>query len=333
MNRLRLAVGAVIAVALVSTVALQADIRMQERTQTKFEGMMGRMSGLFGGKAVKEGIVATVAVKGPRKARLTETGGEIIDLSEERVYTLDMRNKTYTVQTFAEIRKQFEEMAQKSQEQMRKSKTGREPSEGPDMEIEVRAKETGQRKSINGFDCRQVITTITAHEKGKTLEQGGGLVVTADTWLGPRIPAMKEIADFDLRYMRAIQSPAMADAAAQMAQAMAMYPGLQQAMTKLQTDKVNMDGAPILTTVTVQSVPNPQQAAQAEEGRPAGRGGIGDLLGRFGRQKPAEGGATPVSADAPKGAATFMTTITEILSVTPAASETDVAIPAGFKQR
>jgi len=333
MNRVRLAVGAVIAVALVSTVALQADVRMQERTQTKFEGMIGRMSGLFGGKAVKEGIVAMVAVKGPRKARLTETGGEIIDLGEERVYTLDMRSRTYTVQTFAEIRQQFEELAQKSQEQMRKPRTGRQAPEGPQMEVEARAKETGERKTINGFNCRQVIITITAHEKGKTVEQGGGLVLTSDTWLGPRIPAMKEIADFDLRYMKAIQSPAMADAATQMAQAMAMYPGLQQAMTKLQTDKVNMDGTPILTTVTMQSVPNPQQAAEAEEGRPAAGGGLGGLLGRLGRGKPPEGGATPAAADAPKGAATFMTTVTEVLSVTPAASEADVAIPAGFRQK
>jgi len=42
------------------------------------------MMGLFGGKAMKEGIVDTVAVKGNRKATFSDNAGEIIDLDEER---------------------------------------------------------------------------------------------------------------------------------------------------------------------------------------------------------------------------------------------------------
>ena len=42
--------------------------------------------------------------------------------------------------------------------------------------------------------------TITVREKGKTLEQSGGMVLTSDMWLAPKIAAMKEIADFDVRY-------------------------------------------------------------------------------------------------------------------------------------
>ena len=42
--------------------------------------------------------------------------------------------------------------------------------------------------------------TITVREKGKTLEQGGGMVLKSDMWLAPTIAAMKEVADFDLKY-------------------------------------------------------------------------------------------------------------------------------------
>ena len=42
--------------------------------------------------------------------------------------------------------------------------------------------------------------TITVREKGKTLEQSGGMVMTTDMWLAPKIAAMKDIADFDVRY-------------------------------------------------------------------------------------------------------------------------------------
>ena len=39
--------------------------------------------------------------------------------------------------------------------------------------------------------------TVTVREKGKTLEEGGGMVMTTDMWLGPEIPQMKEFAEFD----------------------------------------------------------------------------------------------------------------------------------------
>ena len=44
-------------------------------------------------------------------------------------------------------------------------------------------------------------------EKGKTLEQSGGLVMTSDMWLAPKIAAMKEVADFDLRYAQKLAGP------------------------------------------------------------------------------------------------------------------------------
>lgn len=42
--------------------------------------------------------------------------------------------------------------------------------------------------------------TIMVREKGKTLEQGGGMVLKSNMWLAPTIAAMKEVADFDLKY-------------------------------------------------------------------------------------------------------------------------------------
>src|SRR5688572_25606492 len=45
----------------------QADVRTDEKTQVKLEGMLGRMAGLFGGRAAREGVVSTVSVKRDRK--------------------------------------------------------------------------------------------------------------------------------------------------------------------------------------------------------------------------------------------------------------------------
>ena len=336
MKRVRETVVLALGIAVVAAVALQADVKTQEKSQVKFEGMLGRVVGLFGGKAAREGVVSTIAVKGNRKMKASDTGGEIIDLAEEKVYTLDLRRKTYTVKTFAEIRREIEEQMRKAKEEVRKSEGRKETGDEPQMEVSVSARETGERKAINGFTCQQVITTITVHEKGKTIENSGGLVMTADSWLAPKNPAVKEIADFDLKYWKALQTPAMADAAAQMAQALAMYPGLGQAFSKLQSEKVSMDGTAILTTVTVESAPNPEQAAKAGEGEPAKPGGIGGMLGGLGRlgKKKADEPAAPTSGGSgAKGRTTIMTTINEVLSVAASASDADVALPAGFNPK
>jgi hypothetical protein len=328
-----------VAVALVSIVTIGAEVKTQEKAQMKFEGMLGRVMGLFGGKAAKEGIVSTVAVKGDRKMRVTESTGEIVDLAEEKVYAVDFKNKSYKVRTFAEIRKEMEEQMRKAKEDMAKSEGKKQPAEDqPQMEIEVSTKETGQRKTINGFDCREIITTILVHEKGKKIEESGGIVLTADSWLGPKNPALQEIAEFDMKYWKALQTPAMAEAAQGMAQALALYPGLGQAFQKMQNEKVSMDGTPILTTATIDAVQNPQQAAQAEQqGEAKPSGGIGGMLGGLGglgRSKKTDGTAAPGgSGTAAKGRTTILTMLNEVLSVAPTVTDADISVPAGFKQK
>src|SRR5262249_36328960 len=149
------------------------------RTQVKLEGMLGRMAGLFGGKAMKEGVVSTVAVKGDRKMTTTGDTGEVVDLAEEKIYRLDLDKKSYTVVTFDELRKQMQEAQRKAQENARQAQAQREQQKGqePQVDVDFDLKETGQKRAISGYDCREVVMTVTVREKGKTLEQGGGMVL------------------------------------------------------------------------------------------------------------------------------------------------------------
>ena len=68
-----------VTLAATSTVALSADVKTRDKTQFKLEGMLGRVAGMFGGKAAREGAEATNAVKGHRKIELGESTGRIID--------------------------------------------------------------------------------------------------------------------------------------------------------------------------------------------------------------------------------------------------------------
>ena len=70
-----------------------AEVKTREKTHITLGGMVGKVFNLFGGKAAKEGIVATTAVKGNRKATMNDSTGQIIDLAEEKLYDLDMKKK------------------------------------------------------------------------------------------------------------------------------------------------------------------------------------------------------------------------------------------------
>jgi hypothetical protein len=333
MTRRRLSRAIALVLVLGSVAALRADVKTEEKNQVTFAGALGRIMNLFGGKAAKEGVISSVAVSGDRKMTMTDASGQIIDLQEEKVYDLDVRRKTYTVTTFAELRKQMQE-AQAKAEQNAKQSGEAPPKDGREMEVEVSVKNTGQAKTINGFDTRQMIVIVTVHEKGRTLEQSGGLVLTADTWLTESVPALKEIADFDVRYAAKLQGPFSGVSAEQMATALAMYPGLKEAMTKYQGQGVQ--GTPILTTVTVESVRSPEQAQQAqqqastEKSEPA-PASVGGLIGGFGRRIAKKPEAKEGDQKTDNTRATVMTTNHEVLKISTSVSAADVAMPAGFR--
>ncbi len=316
-------------------VSLRADVKTEERSQVKFEGMMGKMMGIFGGKAAKEGLVSRVAVKGNRKTTTDDYTGQIIDLDEEKVYTLDMRKKTYEVVTFEEMRRRMQEAQEKAKEALKTDDSKAQPGE-KEMEIDFSLKESGQTRNINGFDCREVVMTVTAHEKGKTLEQAGGMVMTSNTWLGPTIAAIKEIREFDQRYQTALQGPLGigVGSAEQMAAALAMYPAMKDMIGKLQVEQVNVEGTPILTVTTMEMVRSPEQIAQEQQEQKEEKpdmtslGGLGGFLGKKAlgkKQQPAQGESS--------NRATVMTMNHELVRAASEVAPSDLALPAGFKEK
>ena len=194
-------------------------------------------------------------------------------------------------------------------------------------EFDVVIKETGAKKTINGFDTRQVVMTIALREKGKTLEESGGLVLTSDMWMGPKVDAMKEIVDFDLRYAKQVGGPMVAGASPeQMAAAMAMYPGMTQALARMRAENVNLDGTAILTTVTIDAVKSAEQMTQDQkQDSTSSSSGGGGLLGGLARR------AMQRKED-PKARATFMTMTSEVLKLSTDVPAADVALPPGFKE-
>lgn len=314
---------------------LLADVRTEQKTQVQFAGMLGRVVNIFGGRAAREGVISTVIVKGNRKVMMGENTSQIIDLDEERIYDVDIRRKQYKVTTFAELRRQMEEARKQAEEDARRAEReagGREEPTKTDepkkeLDVDFNVKNTGQTKAINGFNTSQTIVTVTVREKGKTLEESGGLVMTTDMWMAPEQKALKEIGEFDLRYAKKLYGGLFGGvSASQMAMMMAMYPMMQQAMEKMQAEGSKVEGTAIQTILTFDAVLSAEQmkTAQKEEA-PSGRRGLGGMLGGIANR-------VRKTEDQPKQRTTFMTSTVEVLKLSTDVAASDVAVPAGFRE-
>lgn len=306
-----------------------AEVKTREKTQGTLGGMLGKMVNLFGGKAAKEGVVSTAAVKGNRKATMNESTGQIIDLSEEKVYDLDMKKKTYEVTTFEELRRRAREAREKAEKDAadqaeESAPAGKSEPSQPQKEYEVDfdLKETGQKKPLAGYDTREVVMTITVREKGRTLEDAGGVVMTSNSWLGPLLPAMKELNEFDIRYYKQLAgNDVVGISAEQMATVLAMFPAVKQAMDRLKKEGPKLQGTPLATTVVFEAVKS--KAAMEQPAEKSSGGGLGGMLARKMAKK--DNSASPRSM--------IFTSTHEVQDVSTSVAPTDIAIPAGFKEK
>jgi len=348
MKRRRIVVPLVAALIAAGGHAVRADIKTEEKTRIQLAGLLGGVVNFFGGKAAREGVTSTVALKGDRKATTSDNTGRIIDLAEEKIYELDLRKKTYKVMTFDELRRQMEEAKRKAEEEYRKAQSqakDKEKAPEPDpnakeLAIDFDVKETGQKKALLGYDAHEVVMTIGVHEKEKTLETAGGLLLTSDMWLASMpIPGLKDIRDFDIRFAQKLAGPVITGASPEeMGRMLAAYPMMKDAMARMSAEGAKLSGTPLSTVMTVDAVKSQEQIAQeakqSEEDKSKDSvrdvSSIGGLLGGLAKrtaQRKADSGGTEN-----KGRATIMTSTTDVLKVSPDVTAADVAVPANFKE-
>jgi hypothetical protein len=184
-----------------------------------------------------------------------------------------------------------------------------------------------------------VILTITAHEKGKKIEESGGIILTNDMWMGPKIDALSEIAEFDVKYFKAIYGQTLGIDPANVAAVMAMYPSFQKMSQQMQGESGKMQGTALLTTMTFESMKSAEEmksagASQTPSSGDAGSGSStspGSLAGKLGGlMNRAKGGGT---SSQPQQKAQVFTSTVERLSIETSVSADDLAIPAGFKEK
>lgn len=308
---------------------VRADFSYDQSSKMTGGAMAGAMKviGVFS-KTAREPIVSTVLLKGDRMAHINAETAQITDLAAETITSVNFRNKTYSVMTFAQMAQAMDQAAKKAAAQSG-GKT--------DMQFKASVKETGQTKLITGLKAREVILTLEMQGKDQQSGSQGSLTVTSDMWLARGVPGYAEVTAFQQR----------------MAQKLAWTPGsgaftqgrgdMAKAFGDLAKESAKLDGVALLQVVSMGSQSAGQPAAQPpaqreERESPSIGGALGRLggLGGLGRRKKTEQPkeeqpAATATSSGGQGVLMEMTTEITNLSAGPV-DATKFQIPAGFKQ-
>ena len=319
-----------------------ADATVEQKTQFHLSGPLGGMINVFS-RSAREGVVSNTVINGNRKLTRTGDSGEIVDLDQEKIYALDFDHKTYTVKTFADLRREWEEQKERARKSAKEHKNDKSEKpakqEGPEYEVEFGIKSTGQKQAINGWNTHEELVTITMHEKGKSLEKAGGFVFTSDLWMGPKVSALRELSDFDRRFASKVYGSSFNTDMRQMAMAVAITPAFGKAMKVFAEHRASFEGTPIRTGmsfVTVAGTDAPKQEETAErESSPTSVSGavMGGLFNKMKQRQQERQKEKKEDAPQPEGHAELFNSTNELLKASSSASAADVALPAGFRQR
>ena len=164
-------------------------------------------------KALTEPTSETTMVHGNQKAIVSRDYTEIWDLDKEVIIHIDNTKRTYSVVTFADMRKMIAEMPAKMaemQQQMKaqqaqmKQQQGQTPAVPPNLKFDftVDVKDTGLTKLIDQYNAKQQIMTMKMTVTD-TNNPGTNIVYafTDEIWTTQDLPAeMKDVRDFDMRF-------------------------------------------------------------------------------------------------------------------------------------
>ena len=344
-----------VAAGLLPAATLMADFKY-EQTSTMTGGSMMAMVRMAGAlvRSANQPSKTTHYIKGDRMATVSDSTMTIVDVAAETITEVDLKKKTWSVVTFAEMKQMMERVGEKGVE---------------GLSFKVSANPTGAVKKVNGFDAKDIVMTMEGESKDPGSKKSGTIKITTDSWFASDIPGYEEVQAFGLKMAgKMAWTPASAGG-------MMGRPDMAKGMAEVAKEMAKMSGVPVLQVMKMgvgqggdmpqltpeqqaqmaqasqQSDAARQQAAQQSQERPSVGNVLGGALGGrlggiggLGRKKAPVPEQTKQTASAPQpGAAApassggdpsvLMETTIEMTNFS--ASAVDAArleVPAGFKK-
>jgi hypothetical protein len=216
-------ITAALGLALALTLAARADFSYSTTVQPG-AGMMA---------AAAAGHTTHHLVKGDKMKIDSGTNATIVDFKAQTITHVDNRKKVYYVTPFSALE-------------------GKPVAAGMDVKIDVQ--ETGQHKTILGFNCHEVVMTLGAEGPKVPPEAGGGMAmsITMDLWVSSDVPGYQELRSFHQRMASGSLWQAM----------MGGGRGMQASMAEMQRKMASINGVPVLQIMKMGAAgaPDPRMA-------------------------------------------------------------------------
>jgi len=234
-------------------------------------------------------------LKGQRMLSDMANMAVLIDFDAQTVTTINKPGKTYSVKPFGEM--------------------GQGIPGGTDMQVDF--KETGQHKTISGFDATQSVMTMQME-----VSQGMKMQMEMEFWTSPDVPGAQELHAFYQRNMGKFPWSAMMGGG---------NPSAQKALVEMQKRLASMNGVPVLEIVRVKPGGNSQQAAQMQAGMAQARAQLEAMAAQGGPQADAAKQAL-ARMGGMSGGVLSETTMESSGFSTNSIPDSVFAIPAGFSK-
>ena len=345
MTRIRMLAIAAIGI-LVLAQAAAADVKIKQKTKNSGFAGLGASEGeevtLIAVDKMKSttstrftgGVVGFFAGKGPR----TQTN--ITRLDKELIWDINDEDKEYKETTFAQMRAQMEEARAKM-----KGMEKPEKEEQSDTKINLKwdVKNTGEKRTINGFECNHLILTLTVEEENlKTHEKRDVSYFTMDQWLSATHGKVQ--AEIEAFHVRMAKAMGIMDGGTDFLSALMAQYG--DHLKQLREKSKDLKGFPILSTVMIETVgggkEGQKEMKEEEEEKPKIElpGGLGGLFGKKKEKEKADESKEEKKAEVKKeesgkpGRSTLFSMTTEVveMSQTPV-SPAEFEVPAGYEKK
>ena len=330
--------ASVLAVALIGSLSAPcfADFQYSETSKITGGAAAGAMKfvGVFSKDArqATQGSNSTISLKGNKLRREDSLGMvEIVDLDGRRIIHVDNKKKTYSVMTFDEMRAQMEEARRKAAEQQAKHNKGQQGQVKIIPKIQV-TPGSGSKQLLN-YTAKEMKVRVDMEMQSDDPQAKGQTAtmwVNSDAWIAP-VKGYDEMKRFYQKLAKELDWVPGA--------VLGANPQITPAMVEYRKSAANLNGMPLLSTVSVGMEGQGQQQQQAahEDQKQSGNPITHGIGGMFGRKKKKEDAAqddsSAKSAGSTAPANSLLDTTTEVTSVSTGTVDAGLfEIPQGYKQ-
>jgi hypothetical protein len=297
--------GVLTFVLLTTTFAAHADFSYTTTSKTG-----GTMAAMAGGANVGP---AKHYYKGQKMKTDNGDIATILDFDAQTITTINNKLKTVTVRKFDDLG------------------AGAKPS---DVSVKIDVKETGQQKTINGFNAKELVMTMDV-DMAQAPPQMGKMQMEMDMWLSGDVPGIGELRSFYKKNMERMPLSVMNGGG---------NPSMQSAVAVMQRKVAEMNGLDVLSVMKVKAAGGagapamPQMSAARQAQMQAAMAKLQAMQQQGGPQAAAAAqamarmGAMPGAGGPAGGASNALFEVTTEASDFSTASIPDsvFAIPAGY---